>query len=80
MNGSKELDNIKGKIFGRLPKERDKIFRLCEIINYCGGYVTFLETPLPIILEINKMMDLIAEKQSKSIPKMKSFPRVPRRR
>jgi len=68
-----QVDQLKLKVFGKSPKEQDKIFRICEIINYLGGYNHFVETPIPIILEVNKLLDKMAEEQSK-------YPKIPKLR
>lgn len=52
-----ELEKLKRKLFKQEPKEDDVFRRLCQVIEICGGYQNFLETPIPIILEIIKYLE-----------------------
>lgn len=62
------LTNIQDRIFGRKPKENDQIVRLCEIIEVLGGWQNFMETPIPVICEMSKMID---EKEKREHEKYK---------
>jgi hypothetical protein len=69
----KGLNQLRQTLFKETPSDQDKIFRICEIINYCGGYLSFLETPLPIIFEISKYFDEANKHQEKVMGK---FPKI----
>lgn len=72
MNG---LEKLKKRLFKQSPKESDIFFRFCEIISLCGSYQNFLETPIPVIMELNKYLEELAKREAEMMKKLK-IPRL----
>jgi len=64
------LANIRDSIFGRQPKEDDKFIRLCELIQALGGWHNFMDTPIPVIAEMNKMLDAKEKREADKYKRM----------
>ena len=75
-NNRQKLENIRQRISGKKAKKNDIYNRICETINYCGGYKQFLDTPICILIQMSKVIDNIKDEQSKllggtKLPKVK---------
>jgi len=66
-----ELEILKRRLFHKGLKKDDLFLRLCEIIQFCGGYENFMETPLAVINEINNYLNKMAEESQKAYNKSK---------
>jgi len=52
-----ELEKLRNNLFNKGPKEIDVENRICEIIEMCGGWKKFCETPMPIIKGMNNLLE-----------------------
>lgn len=62
-----ELDSLKKRLFQKKPKQDDIFARLSQIVGICGGWQNFLETPIPVIIELNKYCNLLDEREAQII-------------
>jgi hypothetical protein len=71
MQNKQTIDSIQNKVFNKGKNtESDKFIRLCEIMEVCGGYSKFLETPCAVLMEIDLMINKRQEDQDKMLNKL----------